>query len=141
MGDIIIAQLYVKPLDNGTVYCSPGKGMEYIATSVNGHSVQVVRNILLEKKNLDIVLPFMSDFEESEEPNKWNLNTLDCLQLLDKLREINDYCCVEWPEGVKLKISRPVIKPDNLNLSVNGVGHWFEITGELKLSDNTMIDL
>lgn len=139
MGDIIIAQLYVKPLDNGTVYCSPGKGMEYIATSVNGHSVQVVRNLLLEKKNLDIVLPFMSDFEEGEEPNKWNLNTLDCLHLLDKLREMNDYCCVEWPEGVKLKISRPVIKPDNLNLSVNGVEHWFEITGEVKLSDNTMI--
>ena len=139
MGDIIMAQLYVKPLDKGTVYCSPAKGMEYIATSINGNSVQVVRNLIREKTNLDVVLSFMSEFEESEGNNKWNLNTVECLLLLDKLRDMNNYCCVEWPEGVKFKVSHHVIKPDNLHLSVSGMGQWFEVNGEVRLSDKTII--
>lgn len=141
LNDAISVQLFVKPLDEGTLYCFPAKGMEYIATNLNGVPVQVVRDIPQEKFNNEKVLSVMAAYDDAEDGKRWNLNVVECLHLLDTLREIQQYCCVEWPEGVKYKVSYPAIRPEGLKLSVSGMGQWFEIKGEVKVAENVVMKI
>src|SRR5574344_1053169 len=136
LGEEITVLLFVKPLDKGTLYCTPATGMEYIATSVNGNPVQVVRNLDKEKENLDKLMDLMSVFDDSVDIRGWLMTPSDCLQLLDMLRNHQDICCVEWPEGVKFKVSLPALAPADFHLSVKGMGQWFEIGGDVKISDS-----
>jgi superfamily II DNA or RNA helicase len=141
IADEISVQFYVKPLENGTLYCNPGKGMEYIATNVNGNPIQVERNLNKEKDNMKKMMSLMEPFEDCVDVHGWLMTTSDCLQLLDLLKDKSDFCCVEWPEGVKFKVSLPALNPLNFHFSVKGMGRWFEIDGEVKINDSVSMKI
>lgn len=139
MGEEIIAKCFVKPVQGSAPYCTPGKGIEYIATTINGKAVQVERNLKAETKNYKQLTEWMTPFEEYADEDRWRLPAAKCLELLDMLREHQEECRIEWPEGVMFKVNRPMLNASDISLSVKGVNHWFEIDGDVKVDDKISI--
>lgn len=134
-GDLFTARCFVKPLVTTPPYCTPGKGLEFIAANVKGETVQVARNLTAERKNLKAFNEWMEPFDEYESGDGWQMPIESCLEVLELLRQHSDLCNIEWPEGVRFRITRPALNPDAISLSVKGIGHWFEVEGEVKIDD------
>ncbi len=131
----------VKPLAGADVVCEPGKGVEFLAVNVAGRSVQAARNLKKEReafKSLEEKIVFLDD--SRTEPSRWELDVEGCLGLLNAARELKDVT-VEWPEGEKLRVTRPAIGFANLNLSVNRMGAWLEVTGDVKVDGRTKLKI
>ena len=129
----------VRPLSDADVVCEPGRGLEYLAVNVDGRSVQVARNLKKERtalKALEDKIGFLDDC--CREFARWDLDIEGCLRFLNAVRELKDIK-VEWPQGEKLRVSHPTIGFANLNLSVNRVGAWLEVTGEVKVDGRTKL--
>lgn len=126
---------YVKPLVECPPYCTPGSGMEMISASVKGKPVHVSRNLSLERKNMKALEEWMVPFADYETDNGWLMPMVSCLEVLDILRQHGDQCVIEWPEGVRFSVSRPMLDSDRLKISVKGIGQWFEIDGDVDIDD------
>ena len=129
--------LAVKPF--GTVggssaspYQQPGQGMEVVSTKINGERVQTERDLKAELANLKTLRKQMAAFARDEtDENHWTIDTAQCLALLETVRTMPEVAFVEWPQGAKMRVVRPVITADKLWLSINSVGQWFEIEGDV----------
>lgn len=134
------ARAVVRPLEGATVVCEPGKGLEYLASSVDGKAVQVHRNLKKEKENFAALETIMQPVEDCREDDaNWLLDTEACLKMLECIRENPEVCTVEWPEGVRLKVSKPTVQFEQLNISVRKVGTWFEVEGSVELDGKTRL--
>lgn len=134
-GEAFTMRCFVKPLVDKAPYCTPGKGLEYIAATVKGEVVQVERDLKAERKNYKALQAWMEPFDEYLADDTWQVPAMECLTVLDMLREHQDTCRIEWPEGVRFKISRPMLNASSLKLSLKGVGHWFEVDGNVAIDD------
>lgn len=136
-GEVFTVRSYVKPLITTPPYCTPGQGLEYITTNIKGETVHITRNLKAEKKNQEEFVGWMEPFAAYETEEGWQLPIEDCLAVLDLLRQHKDKCHIEWPEGVRFTVRRPMINADQLRLNVKGVGHWFEVDGEVSIDKDT----
>jgi len=130
----------VKPFGTHPPYQKPGKGMEIISTTINGERVQTERNLEAELRNLDALKEIMKDYSEDFDCN-WTLDTYECLQLLDTLFENQENAYVEWPQGVRIRVSHHMIDTEKLSLSIRSMGEWFEIEGDVAISDKERIKI
>lgn len=140
-GEDITAMCYVKPVAGNPPYCTPGKGLEYIATTINGKATQIERDLHKERKNLDEVMTWTESLNEYLDEGGWHLPVVSCLEMLDILRQHQDECFVEWPEGAKFKVLHPMISASSLRMSVKGINNWFECDGEVKIDANTSLKI
>ena len=128
--------LAVKPFGSHPPYQQPGKGMEIVSTKIDGERVQTERNLQAEQQNLKAVRKMMQPFAHEEvDTNCWQIDTAQCLQLLEVLRTAQEVAFAEWPHGVKMRVIRPMITPDKLRLKISSAGQWFELEGELSIGD------
>jgi SNF2 family DNA or RNA helicase len=140
-------EMFVKPFINGGHYLKPGQGVENIIAEVRGQRLQTKRDLGLEEEKAREVeescpiLDLAIDLEQ-ENDREWHLQDPDdCLQALQELQTIQDQVIIEWPEGEKLHISHQA-SLKNLNLKVRtNQQNWFSLSGELKLDQDTVIDL
>ena len=140
-------EMFVKPFLDGGHYLKPGQGVENIIAEVRGQRLQTKRNLGLEEQKAREVeescpiLDLAIDLEQ-ENDREWHLQDPDdCLQALQELQAIQDQVVIEWPEGEKLNISHQA-SLKNLNLKVRtNQQNWFALSGELKLDQDTVIDL
>ena len=134
---LFTVSLAVKPFGTHPPYQKPGQGIEIVSTTIDGEQVQAERDMKAEKKNLEKVRQMMSGYDE--EPygtgDRWTLDTAECLSLLESLRTKNDVAYAEWPQGVRMRVSRPMITPDRLNLKISSAGQWFELEGDVSIGD------
>ena len=140
-GEMFTVRCFVKPLVDKPPYCTPGQGLEFIAANVKGETFQVARDLKAETKSFKEMQSWMETFDEYKSDDGWQMPVTECLSVLDLLREHADICRIEWPEGVKFSVRHPMIGADKLRLSVKGVGHWFEINGEVNIDENTSIKI
>ena len=151
-GDLPATQLFtislaVKPFgqaggDLKSPYQQPAQGMEIVSTKINGERVQTERNLKAEKQNLDALRRLMKPFERDEtDENHWLIDTAQCLQLLELVRTASDICFVEWPQGVKMRVVRPMIDASKLRLKISGIGQWFEVEGDVQIGDKEKIKM
>ncbi|NJN34436.1 MAG: DEAD/DEAH box helicase [Saprospiraceae bacterium] len=73
----------------------------------------------------------------------WELeNAEQCLELLYELQPLIDdqSIILEWPKGEKFRISK-VAGFDQFKMNVNSKSDWFEVTGELRVDENTVLDM
>ena len=132
--------LAVKPFGNHPPYQRPGKGMEVVSTTIDGERVQTERDLKAEKKHLEAVRERLKAFDDEQvDDDQWYLDTAECLDLLERLRMAQDVCFVEWPQGVKMRVVRPLITPDKMNLKISSAGQWFEVEGDVKIGDKEKI--
>ena len=142
LGDAVRCSALVRPFGKTPPECKPGKGMNVITTVINGKQVQTKRNLQKEQENWEKVKALMVDYEEdSLMENAWMLKPEECLELLDRLRDMNDCCVTEWPEGEKMKVSYAPLRPAAFHISVNSVANWFKITGEVAVSETTRMKM
>jgi len=119
-----------------TPYQRPGKGMEIVSTTIDGERVQTERDLKTEQQHLKAVRKLMQPFDHDEtDENCWQIDAAQCLELLERARTAQDVCYVEWPQGARMRVVRPMITPDKLTLKINSAGQWFELEGELKIGD------
>ena len=134
--------LAVKPFGSHPPYQQPGKGMEIVSTKIDSESVQTERDLEAERQNLKAVRKLMQPFAKEEtDDNRWSIDTAQCLQLLEALRTAQDIAFVEWPQGVKMRVVRPMITPDKLRLKISSAGQWFEMEGDLSIDNKEKIKM
>ena len=104
--------------------------------------MQTERDLKAEKQHLEAVRKLMQPFahEETDE-NHWQIDTAQCLQLLDTLRTAQEHSFVEWPQGVRMRVVRPMITPDKLRLKISGAGQWFELEGDISIGDKEKLKM
>lgn len=141
-GDGLKAELYVKPFGDRPPYCKAGKGGKALISNEKDTQLQVKRNFEREKENETILLNdiqsldslnIVDDLMSFDEP-------LDSLELLDILRNHTDICVTEWPEGERFKL-RGTAKSGNLKVNIQSGINWFNLDGELKVDENTVVSL
>ncbi len=140
-GEMFTVRCFVKPLVDKPPYCNPGQGLEFIAATVKGETLQVARDLKAEKKRFKEMQSWMEPFDGYKSEEGWQMPVEECLSVLDLLREHADTCRIEWPEGVKFSVRHPMIGADKLRLSVKGVGHWFEMNGEVDIDENISLKI
>lgn len=133
------ASCYVKPFTSMPPYCIPGKGTKSVMGQNEMSSTQALRNLEAEKKNMQALVDALAKFEFDEDTVMMLETPTECLELLDTIREL-DYASIEWPEGVKLKLSGSA-SLSNFTLSMKGKNSWFEMVGELRYNDDKVLAL
>jgi superfamily II DNA or RNA helicase len=142
VGDSLKAEMFVKPFGSVPPYTKPGKGGTTIYGQIENEKCQVIRDLVAEAKfaetlNNDILVADDTDFSEGpvvfEDPYQ-------CLNLLETLQKHQDIAVVEWPEGERFKVKK-FASFGQLSLSVKGKGHWFEMEGELKIDEDTVLSI
>jgi superfamily II DNA or RNA helicase len=134
--------LAVKPFGSHPPYQQPGHGVEIVSTKIDGERLQTERNLETERQNLKAVRKLMQPFAYGEtDENHWQIDTEQCLQLLDALRGAQDVAFVEWPQGVKMRVTRPTITPDKLRLKISSAGQWLEIEGDVTIGDKEKLKM
>ncbi|MCI6796521.1 MAG: SNF2 family helicase [Succinatimonas sp.] len=135
------AHTVIHPAEGSKLTCEPGVGQEFIATVVDGANVQIHRDLKGEKQNFSALEEILTPLDECrEDRNLWIMDTEQCLHMLDLVRD-NKLCTVQWPEGEKFKVSKPPLDFPTLKLSVRSMGSWFEVSGEVKIDDNTKMQV
>ena len=128
--------LAVKPFGSCPPYQRPGKGMEIVSTTIDGERVQTERNLDAERRHLKVLRQKLSIFDRDlTDEDEWCLDTEDCLNLLECLRTASDICFVEWPQGAKMRVVRPMINAGQLKLKISSAGQWFELEGDLQIDN------
>ncbi|MGL5958835.1 MAG: DEAD/DEAH box helicase [Phocaeicola sp.] len=139
VGDEFKVGLYVKPFSLFPPYCTPAKGTKTVMGQGEQSSVQALRNMDEEKKNMNGLCDALTNFEFVEENMIQLYSPAECLEFLDVVHAI-ETVCVEWPEGVRLKLAGAA-SASNFTVSIKGKGRWFEMVGELKYNNNQTIAL
>ncbi|MDR0938690.1 MAG: DEAD/DEAH box helicase [Mediterranea sp.] len=141
-GDGLKAELFSKPFGTLPPYCKPGKGGKALIANEGEERLQVKRDLEQERKNEQAL---MDDIQalESLDINDGLMSfgdPLDSLHLLDIALRHTDKCVVEWPEGERLKL-RGTARTRNLNMRISsGIG-WFDLSGELRINEETVVSL
>lgn len=63
-----------------------------------------------------------------------------CLELLLEFQDLGEQVLVEWPEGEKFRIAQPA-HLSNFNLQIQRQRDWFTASGELKISEQQVLDM
>ena len=142
IGDGLKAELFVKPFDKVPPYAKPASGGKVLITNVEGKQLQVKRNFSAERENYYAIVEDIQSLEGVDMTNDLISfeDPLDSLYLLDVISEHHDICVVEWPEGEKLRI-RSKADFTNLKMNVKSKTNWFELEGELKIDENTVLSI
>lgn len=142
LGDGLKAELFAKPFGTHPPYCKPGKGGKTLIANEKGEQLQVTRDLVAEAEFANQLMDKIQELESMDINNDLIAfgNPMDSLHLLDILAAHQDKCVVEWPEGERYKI-RGTANFSNLSLRIKTQTNWFELQGELKVDENTVITI
>lgn len=133
------ASCHVKPFTNMPPYCIPGKGTKSVMGQNEMSSTQALRNLNAEKNNMQTLTNALAHFEFDDDTVITMDTPAQCLELLDTVKEL-DFATIEWPEGVKLKLSGSASFSD-FSIAMKGKGRWFEMVGELRYNNDKILSL
>ncbi len=141
-GENIHAQVFAKPLAYYPPYLTPGQGSEFVSARVGNETVQTQRDLNAENTHFNAVQQLMQTHSNNQIDNTtWILSVAETLDVLSDINEIPDKAAVEWPEGVKLKVSRHSITPGDFHVKIKNVDNWFEVEGKIEISDDTTMKI
>lgn len=141
VADGMQADLLVRPFGTDGPYCQPAQGTELIAALIGGKSLKTTRNLKSEAKHLKAIAPLVYEQADEADGNSYTcLTPTASLSLLEALHKQTAHCRLEWPEGERWRISRTIEAPD-IALTVKGAKGWFEVDGELKVSEDRVMKI
>lgn len=134
--------MLVRPFEASGPYLYPGQGMETVIAEIDGKRLQARRHLEEERENcagIEQRCPTLARLGGSD--GEWLIDDpQDCLEVLHELEDLGDEVRVEWPEGERLTI-RHQVSFENFRLSVQKKQNWFEMSGELALDENEVMDM
>lgn len=142
VGTSLKVAFFVKPFVNDPPYCKPGEGAKIIIGLMNGERCQAVRDLELEKTNMNALMGYIQQtiVQVVDEDTILFEDPLDCLQVLDIIKAHPELAVAEWLEGERFRI-RKQVSGSNLRVTVKANGRWFECNGELRFDEHTVLSL
>lgn len=133
------AYLLVRPLIGGKMVLPPAQGDQVIIDySEKTGRVRIERDIATEARYLDSLLQYCQEKAIDISPAlNAHLSTAQALDLLGFASSHQEFCSVEWPEGERLKMR--TARQGDWNISLTPHGRWFEIEGDVKLDDASLL--
>jgi SNF2 family DNA or RNA helicase len=134
------AYVVVRPLIGGQTALTPAQGdRTIIDQNETSGRVRIERDFENEARNLSLFLNYCQEHDmELTENLGAHLTTQQVLDVLAFVSSHPDISAVEWPEGEKLRMHHTRQSGD-WNISLNARGKWFEIEGNVRLDDNSLI--
>ena len=137
-------QLAVQPFgDDGPAY-APGQGTDNVIAEVGGKRLQARRDLAAERKaarSLVAACPALAEADQAH--GEWLLPApaaaLELLQQLQAQAESGNIV-IAWPQGEKFRIAGRAGFAQ-LRLAIKGERDWFAASGELRIDENTVVDL
>lgn len=142
-GERLRAELFSKPFGEYPPYCKPAKGGKVlIRNGEKGIQYQVKRDMPHELENETLLMNDIQSLETVDMQDGLIAfdDPMDSLYLLDILKKHSDICVVEWPEGERFRI-KGTAGFSNLKLSLKTKTNWFDLEGELKVDEKTVLSL
>ncbi|MDR0891323.1 MAG: DEAD/DEAH box helicase [Mediterranea sp.] len=141
-GDGLKAELFSKPFGTLPPYCKPGKGGKALIAHQGEEQLQVQRNLKAEAANEQALMEEIQALESLDISDGLMSfgDPLDSLQVLDIASRHTDQCVVEWPEGERFKL-RGTVGTGNLKMQIKSGINWFDLSGELQVSEETVLTL
>lgn len=129
--------------ENGPAY-KPAVGNASLSTEIQGKRVAIQRDLLREETLLDMLDQTCPAFLEMPD----NVLLLDDLQsALSALEQLETAVSQEdfdlvlrWPKGKKVTLSK-ALESKHLQLAFTKSSEWFDITGELQVNNEQVIEL
>jgi SNF2 family DNA or RNA helicase len=144
VGDGFHLETYAKPLVTEPPYCKPGRGEAIVFGVLENEKVQTERDLSKEKKNLSALLTSLTILEKIKPvEGVYELDSAElCLELLMQLNPLvqENSIILEWPKGEKMRISK-VAGLNQFSLRINSKQDWFEVSGQLQVDENLVIDM
>lgn len=136
-----IVEPICRPLAEGRLTVHPGKGEPVIYDqNPQGERFQVQRNRRAETRNAE---PFVEFIEQSDADRldkfSYSLTPYTLLELMELVGQYPTTMAIEWPAGKKLKLN--AADTSKWNISLRQSGDWFELEGEVPISDDTVINI
>lgn len=142
MGDSLKVEWFVKPFGTVPPYCKPGKGGKTVYGVLENEKCVVSRNITLETENTLALTNVLAEVLDTEfvDGSATFTNPYDSLSMLEVLRANQEIAVAEWPEGERFRVKRSA-SFKQLQIKVSRKGNWFEMSGELKVDEDTVISI
>lgn len=137
-------EMAVRPLGLPGPSLQPGQGQSSIMAEVQGQRMQTARDIQEEERlarEVESACPSLSGFEDRD----WCWFLPDpqaCLRFLSEIKVLQDEDQVQvlWPEGEKMAVAKAV-SLDDLHLAFRGKQNWFEVDGQIRVDQDTVLEL
>lgn len=130
-----------RPTAEGSLTLVPGEGRAVVYDMIDGKNVRVKRDIKGEALALADLLEQIGDLgETSDGSNTMHLPVDTMLQVIDYAQQHPDMLAVEWTEGKKLSLNKPAAT-GAWNVGLKSKGDWFEVEGQVTLSDNQVLSM
>jgi hypothetical protein len=140
VGDLFRLEIFVKPYPQGTQYFRPGSGRQVYKAAIEETIHLVERDQgqeLASARQLEAALQLPKSARHADW--QWELQTTeDCLEVLNRIHPLRSSgkVTLEWPKGEKFKLLGS-LKLSDLELRISkGKDYWFEMDGELKVSES-----
>ncbi|WP_017328364.1 DEAD/DEAH box helicase [Synechococcus sp. PCC 7336] len=141
-GEGLKVAIFARPFADGGPYFRPGAGGETVIAEIGGQHLQTTRDLrheLIQAKAAVLACPTLA--RQVEQNHEWLVEEPeDCLELLMEFQELEDDVVLEWPQGEKLRVSHRA-NFDDFHLNIKKQRDWFAATGELKLDENSVLDM
>ena len=140
-GPGLSVELLIRPFGEAGPAFRPGIGGETLVAELTGKRLQTRRDLVAETAAARRVTQALPSLEYAGDEGEWLLdNPEECLELLLELKELEGEAVVFWPEGERLRVSRPIAS-SRLSLSIKQAKEWFAVSGELAVDDDLVLDM
>jgi superfamily II DNA or RNA helicase len=134
--------ILARPFAPAGPYYSPGTGGETVIADIEGKRLQTKRDLAAESRLADAIIsacPQLADTPALD--GEWSIEDPEtCLELLIELQALADVVTIEWPEGEKMRVNRQAGLSD-FKLRINRENDWFATSGEIKVSEEEVLEL
>lgn len=119
-----------------------GQGGHSILALLKGQQQRVNRNLAKERQAAtQFVASCPTLLRLGASDQEWLITELEsCLEFLLEIQASPHPHRVEWPEGERLKVSKPV-STKNLSLKLNQARDWFQISGTIQVDEALILDM
>lgn len=140
-GNCFDVYFFAKPLPGGKGLFEPGKGLAVVVDEKEGIRYQVRRKLSKEREAYEALAGFIEDsMNKSITDNNVGLYPDELLSLLDYVQQSPESYFVEWPEGETIRLKTSPAST-GWNIHLNSVGNWFEIEGNVRIDDQTVMTM
>ncbi|MGY0590839.1 MAG: DEAD/DEAH box helicase [Paraglaciecola chathamensis] len=122
----------------------PGVGNASLTTELNGKRIATQRDLLREETlldQLDQACPMFLNMADNVLVLEDLQTALTTLEQLETAYNANQFDLVlRWPKGKKMTLSK-TLSSEHLQLAVSQKNEWFDITGDLQIDNEQVIEL
>lgn len=143
VGNSLKVDLYVKPFTTQPPYCRAGSGAKSILATIDGVKAQALRAMNKELANRNSISNELQQITDTADDNSDSFvleKPEQALEMLERLVDFTEIATIEWPEGVKYKVSKPV-NISSLICAIKMKNNWLEVSGELKVDEELVVSI